>query len=72
MKRRAAWIGFVFMLSSAACAQELPLRLYAAGSLTLAMTRLARTFTARSGPVVNTVFGASGLLRERSERREAA
>jgi molybdate transport system substrate-binding protein len=72
MKRRAAWLGFVLMLSSAVGAQEPPLRLYAAGSLTLAMTQLARTFTASGGPVVNSVFGASGLLRERIEHGEAA
>jgi len=60
------------MLSGAAFAEEPLLRLYAAGSLTGAMTEIAREFTALGGPTVTTVFGASGLLRERIERGEAA
>lgn len=60
------------MLSGGAFAEEPLLRLYAAGSLTGAMTEIAREFTALGGPTVTTVFGASGLLRERIERGEAA
>ena len=59
------------MLSGAAFAEEPTVRLYAAGSLTAAMTEMAREFTALGGPAVTTVFGASGLLRERIERGEA-
>jgi len=47
------------------------LRVYAAGSLTGAMTAIAEAFTASGGPPVTTVFGASGLLRERIENGEA-
>lgn len=50
-------------------------RLYAAGSLTAAMTRVARAFEATAAPgalTVDTVFGASGLLRERIEAGEPA
>jgi ABC-type molybdate transport system substrate-binding protein len=60
------------MLSGTASAEEPPVRLYAAGSLTAAMTEMAQSFTASGGPAVRTVFGASGLLRERIERGEAA
>jgi molybdenum ABC transporter molybdate-binding protein len=60
------------MLSGAAFGDEPTLRLYAAGSLTAAMTEMAREFAALGGPAVTTVFGASGLLRERIERGEAA
>jgi len=60
------------MLSGAAFGDEPTVRLYAAGSLTAAMTEMAREFAAMGGPAVTTVFGASGLLRERIERGEAA
>jgi hypothetical protein len=36
------------------------------------MTAMAEAFTAAGGPGVTTVFGASGLLRERIEKGEAA
>ncbi|MCB1519916.1 MAG: molybdate ABC transporter substrate-binding protein [Hyphomicrobiaceae bacterium] len=50
------------------------IRLYAAGSLKAAMTDIARAFEARSSGryVVETEFGASGLLRERIEKGEKA
>jgi len=51
---------------------EEPLRLYAAGSLNAAMTDVAVAFTAAGGPAVTTVFGPSGLLRERIEKGEPA
>jgi ABC-type molybdate transport system substrate-binding protein len=60
-----------FVLGSNASEQE-PLRLYAAGSLRGAMTEVARAFTAASAQQVTTVFGASGLLRERIAKSEAA
>jgi molybdate transport system substrate-binding protein len=44
--------------------------LYAAGSLKAAMTDITREFEAKSGGAVTveTVFGPSGLLRERIEK----
>jgi len=53
-----------------AAAQDLPVRLYAAGSLRGAMTDIAQAFTAAGGPPVTATFGASGLLRERIEKGE--
>lgn len=48
-------------------------RLYAAGSLKTAMTEIARAFEATAPDTkVETVFGASGLLRERIEAGEPA
>lgn len=46
--------------------------LYAAGSLKAALTEAAQAFEASSGAKVTTVFGASGLLRERIENGEKA
>jgi ABC-type molybdate transport system substrate-binding protein len=60
------------MLPETALAAEPPVRLYAAGSLIAAMTEMAQAFTAQGGTTVTTVFGASGLLRERIERGEVA
>jgi ABC-type molybdate transport system substrate-binding protein len=59
-------------LSGHVAAQGEALRVYAAGSLTSAMTTMAEGFTASGGPPVTTVFGASGLLRERIEKGETA
>jgi molybdenum ABC transporter molybdate-binding protein len=53
-------------------ADEVTLRVYAAGSLNAAMTAMAAAFTAAGGPPVTTVFGPSGLLRERIEKGEPA
>ncbi len=55
----------------AAQAQE-PVRLYAAGSLTAALTEASEAFTHESGIKVARTFGASGLLRERIETGETA
>jgi ABC-type molybdate transport system substrate-binding protein len=60
------------MRPETALAAEPPVRLYAAGSLIAAMTEMAQAFTAQGGTTVTTVFGASGLLRERIERGEVA
>lgn len=49
------------------------LKLYAAGSLKAAMSDVARAFEKHNpGDTVETVFGASGLLRERIEGGETA
>jgi molybdenum ABC transporter molybdate-binding protein len=59
-------------MATAGSAQEPAVRLYAAGSLRGAMTELAQVFSADGGPPVASTFGASGLLRERIEKGEAA
>jgi molybdate transport system substrate-binding protein len=66
-------IGFLIagLISMAAQAQE-PIRLYAAGSLRLALTEVAKSFQAATGTPVAPTFGASGLLRERIEKGEPA
>lgn len=64
--------GSVMPRQSHAQAQEMPMvRLHAAGSLRAAMTDVARAFTAAYGIRVVTVFGSSGLLRQRFENGEA-
>ena len=67
-------IVFVVSLAagSIAAAQEPAIKLYAAGSLRGAMSEVAHAFTAAGGAPVNATFGASGLLRERIEKGEAA
>ena len=55
-----------------AFSEEAPLKLYAAGSLSAAMTEIATAFAGSGGPRVATVFGPSGLLRERIEKGEPA
>ncbi len=45
-----------------------PLRIYAAGSLTSAITDMVKAFPAAAGDVAPPVFGPSGVLRERVER----
>jgi ABC-type molybdate transport system substrate-binding protein len=63
----------IFAAIDAAHAQtEPPVAVYAAGSLREAMTAIAGDWEARTGRRVALTFGASGLLRERIERGEAA
>src|SRR5262249_50085871 len=59
-------------LAGSALAQDSTLKLYAAGSLSAAMTEMATAFSASGGPPVAAVFGPSGLLRERIEKGEPA
>jgi ABC-type molybdate transport system substrate-binding protein len=47
-------------------------KVFAAGSLREAMTQVATDYQARTGQAVELTFGASGLLRERIEKGEAA
>ena len=49
-----------------------PLPVFAAGSLREAMTDIARDYEARTGHKIALTFGASGLLRERIEKGDAA
>ena len=58
------------MASAAFAYAEEPLRVYAAGSLNATVTTMAASFTSAGGPPVATVFGPSGLLRERIEKGE--
>lgn len=49
-----------------------PVLLYSAGSLREALTVIAQDYKTATGVSVNLTFGASGLLRERIEKGEAA
>jgi ABC-type molybdate transport system substrate-binding protein len=57
---------------TAASAPDQPLLLHAAGSLKAALGDVAADYTKTYGTPVATTFGASGLLRERIEKGEAA
>lgn len=45
-----------------------PLRIYAAGSLSGALTEMVRTFPSAAGDVAKPVFGPSGVLRKKIEQ----
>src|SRR5262245_34043726 len=60
-------IGVLLAVSASVSAQE-PVRLYAAGSLRVALTEVAAAFEKQEGIPVASEFGASGLLRERIEK----
>jgi ABC-type molybdate transport system substrate-binding protein len=47
-------------------------KVYAAGSLRAALSQVAQDYEARTGQAVELSFGASGLMRERIEKGEAA
>jgi molybdate transport system substrate-binding protein len=68
---RAAALVIASLIAMSAQGQE-PVRLYAAGSLRLALTEVAKSFQAATGTPVAPTFGASGLLRERIEKGEPA
>lgn len=59
-------------LEPAERASHPPVLLHAAGSLRAALTEVSQAFTAQSGMAVTPAFGASGLLRERIAKGEAA
>lgn len=59
--------GLMLVASISVSAQE-PVRLYAAGSLRVALSEVAAAFEKQDGTRVQSVFGASGLLRERIEK----
>ena len=73
--RSALIAGIVLMTGLAtlpgARAQE-PVMLHAAGSLRAALTEVAEAFTAQTKLAVKPVFGASGLLKDRIAKGEAA
>jgi molybdate transport system substrate-binding protein len=55
---------FVLMPTVSARAQD-AVRLYAAGSLRLALTEVGDAFHTETGVAVAGIYGASGLLRQR-------
>ena len=62
-----------FATMSTGMASAETVRVFAAGSLRVALTDVVRAFQAKSaGLQVETEFAASGLLRERIEKGEAA
>jgi molybdenum ABC transporter molybdate-binding protein len=66
-------IAALAILISTAMARAETINLYAAGSLRAALTEVARAFEAKNaGAKVAAEFAASGLLRERIEKGEAA
>jgi ABC-type molybdate transport system substrate-binding protein len=69
---RALLFAVVLAMSGAVTAQEVELRLYAAGSLRAAMTDIVQAWAAQGGSPIKPTFGASGLLRERIEKGEPA
>ena len=71
LSKVAALAAGLTAVASAAIAQE-PVRLYAAGSLRSVMLELGTALEKSGGIKLAPVFGASGLLRERIERGEAA
>ncbi|AWU95501.1 molybdate ABC transporter substrate-binding protein [Azospirillum ramasamyi] len=60
------------MLGVTATAQAEPVKVYAAGSLKAVMTEIGKAFEAAQGTAMAGTFGASGLLKERLEKGEAA
>lgn len=67
-----AAVAAVMTLANAPANAGEPLRLYAAGSLRAALSDVAKAYRDAYGTPVDTVFGASGLLRQRIEKGEAA
>lgn len=65
-------IATVLLLASLGTGRAGEVSMYAAGSLTDAMTELSAAYTRVSGVPVGLTFGASGLLRERIEKGEPA
>lgn len=53
-------------------AEPVPLKVFAAGSLTGALSAVAKLYTAQTGQPVALQFGPAGLMRERIEQGEAA
>ncbi len=66
--KRLWLIGALLMAGSAHAAAQEPVRLYAAGSLRVALTEVAAAFEKQEAIPVAKEFGASGLLRERIEK----
>lgn len=69
--RRLLIAAFINLMTQAAFAQE-PVLLHSAGSLRAALTEVAQAFEKATGIAVKPVFGASGLLKDRIAKGEAA
>lgn len=61
-------LGLSVIAAPAVAAENDAVRLYAAGSLRVAMTEIGEAYRKVEGVAVNAEFGASGLLRERIEK----
>ena len=61
-------VGAALMAAAAPSARAEDAVLYAAGSLHDAITKIVAAYTAKTGRTVRTVFGSSGVLRERIEK----
>ena len=59
-------------VANAASEAQVPIRVFAAGSLTGAMTAVAKLYSQQTGQQIETIFGPAGLLLERIENREPA
>lgn len=75
----AFWMGLPLLLTGCAMTSpapapvsSTPVAVYAAGSLREVLTEIARDHEARTGQKLQLTFAASGLLRERIEKGEAA
>ena len=68
---KALFLVGVFIVSMSANAQQ-TVRLYAAGSLRAVMTEVGAAYMQAMGHALSGEFGASGLLRERLDKGEAA
>lgn len=62
------WLIALTMAASVSAVAQEPVRLYAAGSLRVALTEVGMAFQKAEGIPVKNEFGASGLLRERIEK----
>lgn len=58
--------------ANAASDAQAPVRVFAASSLTGAMTAVAKLYSQQTGQQIETVFGPAGLLLDRIENREPA
>ncbi len=79
MKRFKSYVKYVILpfalctgVASAAPEAQAPVRVFAAGSLTGAMTAVAKLYSQQTGQQIETVFGPAGLLLKRIENGEPA
>jgi len=66
------WLALGALGLSCAAHAQTTVKVFAAGSLTGALTAIAQQYGAATGDKVETVFGPAGLLRERIEQGEGA
>lgn len=72
VRSAAGCLAGVLLVASASLSAQEPVRLYAAGSLRVAMSEVAAAFEKQDKTPVKSEFGASGLLRKRIEGGEPA